>query len=121
MALAKKYTGPTPSRMADALPAIAPVAPDMLRASVLPIWFQPKRRLSMTVGTLPASFVQPDSQIPPPPLGKFIFSTFPACYKARTTATVRFYPAVGQIFPDPMSALPLFADVPTAAIGQFWP
>ena len=95
MALAKNLTGPTMGRMA---PAMAPPVPVMARpfsAVAMPIQYQPSRRLVMTGRMAPIALDPPSVDIPPPPLGKLIFSTFPAAYKVRVAPQ----DPVGQIFP----------------------
>jgi len=91
--LTKNYTGPTMARLAVQLEPPTPDFPIVpLRTIVMPVWAQFRRRLTMTARMAPAVLIPPDIEIPPPPLGKLIFSTFPAAYKARVTRRWQVYP-----------------------------
>ena len=86
MSIDKNYTGPT----------IANMAPQFLDPTV-PTAQIPMRQGFMTPGKIlrlttpgimpPYPFCPPNIEIPPPPLGKLIFSTFPAAYKKKASRT----------------------------------
>lgn len=66
---------------------------------------------------------EPEARIPTPPMGRIHVNTFPPIYRERVNRVAsRIRPAVGQIWPDPLSLFPRFALTRTPGQpGQVWP
>ena len=92
MALAKNFSGPTMGRMPLLIEPPVPGLDLPMRAAAMPIQYQPSRRLVLLGRMSPVALDPPSVEIPPPPLGKLIFSTFPPAYKERAVPTGRIFP-----------------------------
>lgn len=73
------------------VPAIPILLPGRLVAPVM----TPRRPPTVQRCTMGCSLAVPPIKIPPPPLGRLVFNTFPAIYKDKPKTQAR----TGQIFP----------------------